>query len=114
MTASARRSTKPKKAPSSERVAKPGADGRTLGQRFREAMAYKSGVMHSEYREIDLVADVNRLVGASKDSPAVSQQVINAILQNKVTRSWVTTFVATACGVNPTWLASGMGSMLNK
>lgn len=91
------------------RKAKPGQDGKTLGQRLSEAMAYESGRRGSEYRPVDLLDDVNNLAGTPKDQPALSQQMLSAILRGTVSRSSLTPLMAAACHVNPLWLGSGIG-----
>jgi hypothetical protein len=102
---------RPPKAPSSKRVAKPGSDGQTLGQRVAMAMAFATGRRGQEYTEADLLSDVNRLAGAPLDSPLLSQQALNAIRNNKVSRSAFSHLIAKACAVNADWLAFGIGKM---
>jgi hypothetical protein len=102
---------RPHKEPSSKRVAKPGPDGQTLGQRVAVAMGFAAGRRGGEYTEADLLSDVNRMAGAPPDSPLLSQQALNAIRQNKVSRSAFSHLIAKACGVSPDWLAFGIGKM---
>jgi hypothetical protein len=100
----------PDPAPSAKRVAKPGTDGQTLGQRVAMAMAYATGRRGGvEYTEVDLLKDVNRMAGDG--APLLSQQSLNAIRGNKVSRSSFTHLIAKACGVNSDWLAYGIGKM---
>jgi hypothetical protein len=107
-----KRKTAPATARSNRRVALPGQDGKTLGQRVHEAMAYESGRRGYEYRQSDLVDDVRRLSGA--DGSATLQQSISAITRNTVSKSTLTPFIASACHVDGIWLASGLGSMIPK
>lgn len=95
----------------SKRQARPGRDGRTLGDRLALAMAYEAGRRHGEYRQADLVADVNALAKASIDDPILTQQMLSAVMLNKVTRSTLTPLLAAACHVNPLWLSDGVGEM---
>jgi hypothetical protein len=92
-------------------VAKPGVDGQTLGQRVAIAMGVATGRRGSEYTEADLLSDVNRMAGATLDNPLLSQQTLNAIRGNKVSRSAFSHLIARACGVNADWLAFGIGKM---
>lgn len=101
----------PAKAASNKRVAKPGVDGQTLGQRVAIAMGVATGRRGSEYTEADLLSDVNRMAGATLDNPLLSQQALNAIRGNKVSRSAFSHLIARACGVNADWLAFGIGKM---
>jgi hypothetical protein len=99
------------KTASSKRVAKPGVDGQTLGQRVAIAMGVATGRRGIEYTESDLLSDVNRMAGATLDNPLLSQQTLNAIRGNKVSRSAFSGLIARACGVNADWLAFGIGKM---
>lgn len=108
-----RRPVKAPKTPKKERRALPGPDGKTLGQRVSEAMAYKSGRIGREYRPVDLLEDVNRLAYSPPAEPFLSQQMLSAILTNKVTKTSKTPFIAMACGVNPGWLVQGVGKMVD-
>lgn len=99
------------KARSKKRQAKPGSDGRTLGTRLGMAMAHETGRRRSEYTQADLLADVNRLAQAPEDKPLLSQQMLSAIMVNKVTRSSFSHLMAAACHVNPLWLSDGIGNM---
>lgn len=107
----AKKQLRPSKA--SERVAVPGPDGRTLGQRLEMAMAHRGGQLGTEYTATDLIRDANRIAGASDDSPVISQQMVSAIIRGKVTRSNFTPYLAEACGVRSAWLAQGAGKMVN-
>jgi hypothetical protein len=91
----------------------PGQDGKTLGMRLELAMAYESGRRGREYRQVDLLADVNRLANAPDDKPVLTQQALSAIMLNKVTRSAYAHLMAAACHVNPLWLSEGIGHMTN-
>jgi hypothetical protein len=106
-----KRPVRPAKLPKEKREALPGLDGKTLGQRVSEAMAYKSGRLGYEYRPVDLLADVNRLAHATPNDPFLSQQMLSAILTNKVTKTSKTPFIAMACGVSIGWLVQGVGKM---
>lgn len=108
-----RRPVKAPKTPKKERRALPGPDGKTLGQRVSEAMAYKSGRIGREYRPVDLLEDVNRLAYSPPAEPFLSQQMLSAILTNKVTKTSKAPFIAMACGVNPGWLVQGVGKMVD-
>src|SRR5690348_14449687 len=95
---------------SSKRVAVPGADGKTLGQRVAEAMAYESGRRGIVYTQKDLIDDVNRLVRTQDETaPLLSQAMASAIMLSKVTRSNFTPDIARACHVDAVWLARGIG-----
>lgn len=107
------RAPRPKKGTSSKRVAKPGADGQTLGQRLRRAMDYHGGKLGREYNEADLFRDVNRMLGADTTNPVISQQMLNAILNNRVTRSNFSADLAAVLCVRGPWLGRGIGSMLD-
>jgi hypothetical protein len=96
-----------------QRKAIPGNDGKTLGQRLSEAMAYESGRRRAEYKQTDLLKDVNRLAGSPDDKPAMTQQMLSAITVGKVSRSSLTPLMATACHVNPLWLGDGVGKMIH-
>lgn len=104
---------KPQPTKASERVAVPGPDGRTLGQRLEMAMAHRGGQLGTEYTATDLIRDANRIAGASDESPVISQQMVSAIIRGKVTRSNFTPYLAEACGVRSAWLAQGAGKMVN-
>lgn len=95
-------------------TAVPGPDGKTLGQRLSEAMSYHEGVIQRKYTAQDLYRDVNRLLGASLDSPAVTQQSISKILvpDSKVTTSKNSVYFARVLGVDGLWLSSGIGSKI--
>jgi len=109
------RKTAPQAKPSSQRVAIPGPDGKTLGQRVAEAMAYETGRRGVSYEQKDLVDDVNRLVAMEGDGGQfLSQQQASAIMRNKVSRSTFTPYIAKACHVDGVWLARGAGSMIPK
>jgi hypothetical protein len=95
------------------REAVPGADGRTLGERLQLAMAHESGRRGGRYRPADLLTEVNRIANRPDDNPILSQQLLSAILTNKVTRTSVTPFLAAACHVNGVWLGEGIGDMLD-
>lgn len=105
---------KPQPAPASakRRKAVPGADGKTLGQRVNEAMAHEAGRRGREYRQSDVLSDVNHLAGRWSDNPLVTQQMLSAIMLGTVSRSSVTAFIAAACHVNPLWLGQGVGKMI--
>jgi hypothetical protein len=104
-----KRSTKAKNQRKEPRKALPGPDGKTLGQRVSEAIAWKSGRMGIEYRAADLLRDVNRM--GSTDAPILTQQMLSAILRNQVTQTSKTPVIAKVCGVNTVWLAQGIGKM---
>lgn len=95
------------------REAVPGVDGKTLGQRVAEAMAYESGRRRTEYRQADLLADVNHLAGAREENPVMTQQMLSAIMVGKVSRSSLTPLIAAACHVNAVWLGDGAAKMLD-
>lgn len=99
--------------PKKRRKAIPGPDGKTLGQRVAEAMAHESGRRHAEYRQVDLVSDVNKLANIPEDQQGKTQQSISAIQVGTVSRSWLTPFIAKACHVDALWLANGAGKMLD-
>jgi hypothetical protein len=94
---------------SSKRIAKPGPDGHTLGQRVAMAMAYATGRRGAEFTEADLLREVNAL--APEGTEILSQQTLNAIRGSKVSRSSFSHLIAKCCGVNPDWLAFGIGKM---
>lgn len=108
-----RRALKPQGKRSKERRAKVGRDGKTLGARLREAMAHEAGRRGAEYLPVDLLSDLNRLAGRSKDDPLITQQMLSAILTDKVTKTTITPYLAAACHVNPFWLGDGNGKMLD-
>jgi hypothetical protein len=97
-----------KKAPAERKTAtrraEQGRDGKTLGQRLREAMA-----AHVPPLTESLLLDLCNQI--AKD--AVSQQLVNQILNNKNSRSAVTPILAEACGVRAVWLQFGFGPMRN-
>lgn len=97
------------KPPKKKRKALPGPDGKTLGQRVSEAMAYKSGRLGHEYRAADLLRDVAKL--SPPGDTILTQQMLSAILRNTVTQTSKTPFIAMACGVNAVWLSHGIGKM---
>ena len=101
------------KAERPKRQALPGADGKHLGQRLAEAMAYESGRRHREYRQIDLLDDANKLAGRSAENPLLTQQMLSAIMRGTVSRSTATPFLAVACHVNALWLSEGIGKMFD-
>jgi hypothetical protein len=108
-----RQLVKPPKPRKEKRRALPGADGLVLGQRVREAMAYKRGRLGTDYRPADLMRDVNKLAKAPADEPFLSQQLLSAILRDEVTETSKTPFIAMACGVSPTWMSLGIGRMVD-
>lgn len=108
-----RRPTKPVSPRTPRRKAVPGPDGKTLGQRLREAMAHESGRRGREYLPVDLLTDISRLAGRSKDNPLITQQMLSAILRDTVTKTTAAAFLAHACHVNPLWLGEGVGKMLD-
>lgn len=97
------------KPPRKKRKALPGPDGKTLGQRVSEAMAYKSGRIGQEYRAADLLRDVAKL--SPPGDTILTQQMLSAILRNTVTQTSKTPFIAMACGINAVWLSHGVGKM---
>lgn len=97
------------KPPKKKRKALPGVDGKTLGQRVSEAMAYKSGRLGQEYRAADLLRDVAKL--SPPGDTILTQQMLSAILRNTVTQTSKTPFIAMACGVNAVWMSHGIGKM---
>lgn len=103
----------PQKARLPKRQARPGPDGLTLGQRLHMAIAHETGRRGREYRQVDLLEDVNRLAGRRKDEPLLTQQMLSAIMRGTVSRSSSTAFLAAACHVNPLWLGEGVGKMLD-
>ena len=110
-----RRKPAPDTSNKNKRVAIPGPDGKTLGQRVREAMAYESGRRGHEYKQTDLVQDVKRVSGMT--GPEVDeklQQSVSAVMLSKVSKSALTPYIARACHVDPIWMASGLGSMFDK
>lgn len=114
-SAALRKPVKPlKKARSEKRQAIPGPDGLTLGQRLTMAMAHETGRRGREYRQVDLLADVNRLAGRRKDDPLLTQQMLSAIMRGTVSRSSSAAFLAAACHVNPLWLGEGVGKMTDQ
>lgn len=90
-----------------------GPDGKTVGQRLAEAMRAMRG---PDYRETDLFLEVNERVGASADNPLISQQMINAVRNDKIdnTRSFIVGSLAEVLGIRPIWLQWGAGSMRAK
>jgi len=100
---------------SNKRQALPGPDGKTLGQRVSEAMAYESGRRRTSYVQKDLIQDVNRFVVVEGESELLfSQPMASAIMLGKVTRSSFTPYIAKACHVDAVWLARGTGTMVPK
>jgi hypothetical protein len=97
------------KPPKKKRKALPGVDGKTLGQRVQEAMAYKSGRLGQEYRAADLLREVAKL--SPPGDTILTQQMLSAILRNTVTQTSKTPFIAMACGVNAVWMSHGIGKM---
>lgn len=111
--ARAKRQEKRAPKPSSVRAAVPGPDGKTLGQRVNEAMAYKSGIQKAQYLPSDLKRDVARIMQIPQaDIDAKLQQRLSAITTGKVSESPISAAIAAACGVNPLWLCYGWGKML--
>lgn len=106
-----RRPIKPPKPRRQKRVALPGPDGKRLGDRVREAMAYKTGRIGEQYRPADLLRDINRL--APSGEIILSQQMLSAILRNIVNQTSKTPAIAQACGVSATWMAHGIGKMID-
>jgi hypothetical protein len=103
------------RAPSNQRIAIPGPDGKTLGQRVNEAMAFEAGRRRASYAQKDLIEDVNRLVVVEGEAEVLfSQAMASAIMNNKVTRSSFTPYIAKACHVDAVWLARGTGQMIPK
>lgn len=99
------RTPKPRK----KRRAIPGVDGKTLGQRIKEAMDYRSGQLRREYLLVELAREVNELLNAPAGKPILSQQNLSAIIRTS-TDSYFTPFIARVCGVDSVWLAGGIGS----
>lgn len=100
-----------------KRIAVPGMDGKTLGQRVGEAMAYQTGRRGTgtEYTQKDLLEDVNKMAVMDNESgPLLSQAMASAIMRGKVTRSAFTPYIAKACNVDAVWLAHGVGQMIPK
>lgn len=103
----------PKAEVSSKRVASPGPDGKTLGQRVSEAMAYKSGRIGMAYTPGDLLRDVARIMQVPHpETDQRLQQRLSAVTTNKVSESAVSPAIAHATGVNTLWLCYGWGKML--
>lgn len=96
-----------------KRRARPGADGKTLGQRILEAMAYRAGKLDQPYKIVHLGQDVNELLGCPPDQPELSQQNLSAIIRTS-SDSYYTPFIARVCGVDPVWLAAGIGQMVTR
>lgn len=105
-----RRPTRAPKPRREKRVALPGPDGRKLGDRVLEAMAYKTGRLGETYRPADLLRDVARI--SPPGETILSQQMLSAILRNTVTKTSKTPLIAQACGVNAIWMAHGIGKMI--
>lgn len=98
-----------------KRVALAGPDGKTLGQRVAEAMAYETGRRGTLYTQKDLFEDVNRMALVDDETgPLLSQAMASAIMTGKVTRSAFTPYIAKACHVDAVWLARGSGQMIPK
>ena len=77
-------------------------------------MRHRAGVMGVEqYIQIQLWRDANRIAGGTESAPAFSQQAVSKILSGETTRSEITPFLADACGISSSWLASGLGQMLS-
>lgn len=113
-----RRSTKRKnvsvqrrnvKIANSVRLARPGPDGKTLGQRIRIAMAHKSAVVGFEYTQAMLTRDVASRKKIPDDNGL--QQTISAAMRTSNTCKY-TPAIAAITGVSTEWLADGNGSML--
>lgn len=100
---------------SNKRVAKPGPDGKTLGQRVTEALAYAAGWKGEKYTQSELLADINRLVeSADDDKPYITQQGISAVMRGLVSTSRYTPYIAQLCKVEFRWLDRGLGEMIPK
>lgn len=105
-------SRKPKKAaaPATKKRPPPiaGIDGKTVPQRIREAMLYHAGATRvREYKQADLVRDVNDLYGHD----ILSQQTLSALM-NGSSYSQFIPLIAEACGVRSVWLAYGLDPMI--
>jgi hypothetical protein len=99
---------KPKPASKPKKTAIPGIDGKTVPQRIREAMIYHAGAMRMrEYRQADLVRDVNEIYRAE----ILSQQNMSAIMNSSSYSNFIP-LIAKACGVSAVWLAYGVGDMV--
>ena len=83
-----------------------GPDGRTLGQRLRQAMRHHSPPVS----ESELIASCAEWKDGD-GRPLVSQQLVNQILQDRNSRSAITPLLAEALGVRATWLQFGIGPM---
>lgn len=89
-----------------KRKAKPGADGRTIGERAWWAMGRKG----LSYKEAQLVADCQRIAGTdSGGKPRILQQNVNQILSDAGDSSKYAVIVAEALGVRGVWLQFGIG-----
>jgi hypothetical protein len=98
------------------KVAIPGPDGKTIGQRLWEAIAFHQRTLNRDYSPQDLFRDVNKMLGANPEFPRISQQSISKILipESKVSSSKNSVYFAQVLGVNHVWLASGIGSKTKK
>ena len=99
--------------PKKERKAYPGVDGKTFGDRIREAMIYRGGQLRCEYRPTDLLREVNALANRNPDNPILSQQLLSALMKSG-NESGLTALIARVCGVDPVWLTLGIGNMVQK
>ncbi len=102
---------KKKPKPASIRVQLPGFDGKVLGQRIREAMAYHAGRVGGPYEQKDLVRDVmqRRRMHAKEEHNV--QSTISAAMRITNECKYLGT-IAAVCEVDYDWLASGAGDML--
>lgn len=90
-----------------------GKDGRTANDRFREAIL-EPGL---NYSEGEFVRTCNRLWGLAEtaDPPAVSQQMLNQIRNDRIdlARSSFVGLIAEGLGVRAVWLQRGTGTKFN-
>lgn len=93
------------------REAKPGPDGRTLGDRVNMAMRARSRMLGREYTPAELRADASRSVGLDPDKGQfiLTQQALSLILTNQTSESPAAIAMASALGVNALWLQYGRG-----
>lgn len=61
--------------------------------------------------ESDLLQACNTLEGLPAGEKLVSQQLVNQILTNKISRSVITPILAEVLGVRAVWLQLGLGAM---
>lgn len=99
------------RADTTQEEAKRGPDNMTLGERMQLCMDAKSRRLGREYKQKDLLLEVNELLGrdANSEDAVITQQGLSLILNNKRSESNATPAFAVVLECEALWLQYGVG-----